>query len=313
MNLQSKNIRYRIGAVVVLVLGGLVLAPVLWTPATPETAPGDKTVEKTSPEVTSEEQLWHGTAPENVTELIEQLGPLVEKQPEVFAGVALAYDRQSVLLFATKADFKAEAPEAAKIAADNPNLVQVRQVDFSTQQLKTAQDKAAAQSEGVTGWATIAVDVMNNRVKLGVEPGSDAEKQAQKLAEEPSENGASIYYVHHETVPTAMETIPAPTEAPDTGGIPLPLLTSTLTKIHIGNQQACPLQQDGKLVVFSEPAVADSQGTYLLVGEQPVKIMVGEDFNSGWIREIEGGYDCGGKHFEAVKIAIPSVTKPAAD
>lgn len=71
----------------------------------------------------------------------------------------------------------------------------------------------------------------------------------------------------------------------------------TIDRIEVGDDEVCPLDGAGNLIVFSEVAKGDRAGTMLLVGD--VAVSVGEEFSGYYSRAIEGGRDCGGKHYDS--------------
>lgn len=131
-----------------------------------------------APSQVVEERLWHGVAPQGVTNLIEVLDPMVEEHPDLFGGVALAYDRQSVELFVADDDYAKLAPEVAALVQEHPDIVNINRVQYSLSALDAAQ-LAIGEIPGGVEIAMSGIDVMNNSLNVGVE----SEEAAQALKE----------------------------------------------------------------------------------------------------------------------------------
>lgn len=141
-----------------------------------------------------EERLWYGVAPEEVDELLSILDPQVEEHPDLFGGVALAYDRQSVVLFVADDDYAKLAPEVAALVEENQDIVKTSRVEYSLSSLRALQLEVNESLRG-SQMALSQIDVMNNSVKVGVE----SEAAARGLA-------ATLNYEKRE-VPLEIETI----------------------------------------------------------------------------------------------------------
>lgn len=121
-----------------------------------------------------EPKRWHNEAPTEVSILIEKLGTLADQHPEVLAGVALSYDRQSINLYTSNTDLNIHAPEVAKLIAEYPHYVTLIPVQHSYTELKEIQNTYTTALMG-QGLVYSSVDIVNNKINLGVKEGSTAD------------------------------------------------------------------------------------------------------------------------------------------
>lgn len=123
------------------------------------------------------ERQWYGETPEDVDILAQQLGDIVDRHREEFAGLALAFDRQSVNVYAVSETYMRDIPELAEILKTHSDRVQVIPVGHSYADLLEVQELYADELEG-KGLVSAAVDIVNNGITLVVEDGSSAETLA---------------------------------------------------------------------------------------------------------------------------------------
>ena len=84
-------------------------------------------------------------------------------------------------------------------------------------------------------------------------------------------------------------------------------IPSTIQRLDVGNGQVCPIIDPETLIVFSDRASSSDNGTTLDVDN--VTLKVGSTFQTSDLDPIEGGYDCGGKHYDsAVHVVFSGVT-----
>ena len=70
---------------------------------------------------------------------------------------------------------------------------------------------------------------------------------------------------------------------------------STLKGIEVFETEACPWIEDHVLLVFSTDASVDASGPALI--SKDLRIAVGKNFWSGPLVRLQGGFECGGKHW----------------
>lgn len=70
---------------------------------------------------------------------------------------------------------------------------------------------------------------------------------------------------------------------------------STLKGIEVFETEACPWIEDHVLLVFSKDASVDASGPVLISKDH--RIAVGDDFESAPLVRLQGGFECGGKHW----------------
>ena len=83
---------------------------------------------------------------------------------------------------------------------------------------------------------------------------------------------------------------------PHEGPVTDPAIYFTVKTIEGTEQEACPVDAHGSLLVFTGAASADKDGTSFTVNGTTVK--VGEEFVTGATGALAEGYDCGGTHYE---------------
>ncbi|MDY5588977.1 MAG: hypothetical protein SPF30_03335 [Arcanobacterium sp.] len=166
---------------------------------------GEPAAAASAAEQPKELQQWHGEAPARVDALAQQLGDVVDRHREEFAGLALARDRQSVNVYLVAGNDVNDFPELAYAMKENPGFINVIRADHSYSELLTLQDQYSEELLG-KGLVAAAVDIVNNGLKLTVESGSTAEtlahSQTRSTAErvkisvessEPASNAAGRY------------------------------------------------------------------------------------------------------------------------
>ncbi|WP_143180525.1 hypothetical protein [Bowdeniella nasicola] len=116
-----------------------------------------------------EPRRWYGEAPPQVDSLIEKLGELTDRHNDVFAGVALAFDRQTVNIYTAATDYDTRAPEVAKLIELNSRLVNIVPVEHSKTELLEIEQEATAMV-GENNVLSSYIDVTQNRVVVGVSP-----------------------------------------------------------------------------------------------------------------------------------------------
>ncbi|MDO4791956.1 MAG: hypothetical protein Q3999_05675, partial [Buchananella hordeovulneris] len=79
-----------------------------------------------------------------------------------------------------------------------------------------------------------------------------------------------------------------------------------LDRIEVGPSEACPISNEEKLIVFSEPAYANSAGDTLWVGE--TELHPGDKFRGPDKHELEQPVTCNGKQWPAIHVVWPGVT-----
>ena len=131
------------------------------------TIPVDATVSEDTPK-------WTGQAPAHIDALVEKLGNLTDAFPETFGGVALSYDRQSVIVSVADASFRQIAPAVAKIIDANSKDVQVTMVPYSHAEL-TAGLESTVEQIGDDAVVSAWINVMDNTVRISTAPGQTAE------------------------------------------------------------------------------------------------------------------------------------------
>lgn len=87
----------------------------------------------------------------------------------------------------------------------------------------------------------------------------------------------------------------------------LAAVSSTLERIDVDEEQVCPVIEPETLIVFSEKATSSDNGATLEVSG--VTLEPGSRFETSDLNELDGGYDCGGRHYDkAVHVVFPGVT-----
>ena len=82
---------------------------------------------------------------------------------------------------------------------------------------------------------------------------------------------------------------------------------NTLKEIRVGGDELCPINERGALLVFAGTATGPADGAYLDVNGTWIK--AGDVFLTGEQSDIDGGFDCGGEHFEnARRVLVEEIT-----
>lgn len=85
-------------------------------------------------------------------------------------------------------------------------------------------------------------------------------------------------------------------------------IVTTLKEIRVSDEQLCPVNEHGALLLFSGSATGPADGSYLEVNG--TKIEVGDVFETGQQSDIEGGSECGGEHYDkASHVLVEKITK----
>jgi len=84
---------------------------------------------------------------------------------------------------------------------------------------------------------------------------------------------------------------------------------STLKGIEIFETEACPWIEDHVLLVFSTDASVEALGPVLVSSDH--RIAVGDDFESAPLVRLQGGFECGGKHW-AQAAQLPEAPQPVS-
>lgn len=137
-----------------------------------------------------EPKRWYGVAPIEVDKLIENLGGLVDKHPDLFSGVALSYDCQKVNLFLVNPGNIEKVPEVKALVESNRSLLDIKVVRHTIKDLRETRDKAVGALEG-KGLLAASINVVDNSIDLGVETNSKAHVLASSLSRT-AENGESF-------------------------------------------------------------------------------------------------------------------------
>lgn len=132
--------------------------------------------------------------------------------------------------------------------------------------------------------------------------------------------GAGLTACNREAEPQTSPELLAPSAAP-LKAVNAVAQTYTVSDIQVGQGQVCPLDKEGRLIVFSQKVTGAEDGSKLTVPasstadspgqREALEIKVGEQFNAYYSEPIEGGADCGGKHYDdAIHIVHVGIHKP---
>ncbi|VEI12870.1 Uncharacterised protein [Trueperella bialowiezensis] len=84
-------------------------------------------------------------------------------------------------------------------------------------------------------------------------------------------------------------------------------ISSTIERLDVGDGEVCPIIEPDTLVIFSDKASSSDDGATLDV--DGIKLKVGSTFETSDLKPLEGGYDCGGNHYDsAVHVVFKGVT-----
>ncbi|WP_300047536.1 hypothetical protein [Trueperella sp.] len=125
-----------------------------------------------SVEVAEEGPRWQGETPAYVDALVTKLGAYVDSYPRQLGGVALSPDSQCAILYVVAAERSKLPFGLTQLISDNEDLIRVVEVEYSYAELLEIRDEYA--QDVPSGFVSSAVDIVGNKVVLGVQANSPA-------------------------------------------------------------------------------------------------------------------------------------------
>ncbi|QWW19938.1 hypothetical protein I6B53_02150 [Schaalia sp. 19OD2882] len=101
--------------------------------------------------------------------------------------------------------------------------------------------------------------------------------------------------------------LPAPQLPPTSETVMSSALFYPLTRIDAGATEICPIDDHGRLIVFSESVTGPPDGTSITAGK--VTIAVGETFVASPFEELGQKVTCNGTEYQAIHILLPGVDR----